>query len=300
MGALKFLRWVVLLVLLVPFAIRVALNASTMLPIVSGAVAFVAGGGALFRWHVVHGLRSALGGATRGDLPADGEEVAISGRVLGGHEDGADPAVPVFDDEPAVLVGWTLEMYRGTSQRHRGWHPVAMGVSGVPFVVDDGAQRVPVVPNEHIWTHEGLFTWAGPQLCFTEGMRAEQAVVDGTDYDGEVVWGADEATPAGVDDVVQEAAEGMDDIFQMLSLSDADAKRRYREMYVQPGDDVVVRGTVESAGGVRAITPDEDRSLFVSTRKLPDVRATLRSRYGRWAAVGAGSSLVLVASLLFL
>jgi hypothetical protein len=209
------------------------------------------------------------------DTVRPGETAFVRGTV---RASGDTVTGPVSGDE-AVLAGWVIREWCSTNSRY--WMTKARGIEAGDIHLD-GSGRSLALPDvcgrEQTGTRTRLAGTGDPNV---EGLELHDTVVEIAAFDTDTEVPTAESPPSRV--TALEGSVGLDEPVNngVLDLRRADGTRNYRELSVDAGDTLTVRGRLaapDQPGAAPSLSPPEDGNLFVSTLS-PD---ELVRRY-RWA-----------------
>ena len=206
-----------------------------------------------------------------------GETAFVRGTVTAPE----DPVTgPVSGDE-AVLAGWVIREWCSTNSRY--WMTKARGIEAGAIHLDGsgGTLALPDIDGrEQTGTGTRLAGVGDPNV---EGIELNDTILESTAFDTDTEIPTDESPPSRF--TALEGSVGLDAPVNngLLDLRRADGTRNYRELTVDAGDTLTVRGRVDTPdqpGAIPALSPPDDRKLFV-TALSPD-ELVRRYRWSYW------------------
>ncbi|MFD1589360.1 hypothetical protein ACFR9U_20480 [Halorientalis brevis] len=225
--------------------------------------------------------------------------VEVSGTVSAAAE--TIPS-PVTGTE-AVCCAWQVETW-DEATKYNMWRPTAIGVTSVPFAIEDEYGQLRVAPGTH--AHEfpnSSFDLVGQLKVLGElpqttqgsvgaGYVDEELSVEMQQWDAAVEVGAEESPPASIQRFVDETAAVQpatgSPLTNLVDIGRQHGSRRYREALLTPGEACYILGMANENG---VLTPDTGK-LWVGRGTEEGLVASKRKHLLRNGAVGIGGSLL--------
>ena len=206
-----------------------------------------------------------------------GETAFVRGTVTAPEE---SVTGPVSGDE-AVLAGWVIREWCNTNSRY--WMTKARGIEAGAIHLD-GSRGTLALPDLDGREQTDMGTrLAGVGDPNVEGIELNDTILETPAFDTDTEIPTDEPAPSRF--TALEESVGLDTPVNngLLNLRRVDGTRNYRELTVDAGDTLTVRGRVttpDQPGAVPTLSPPDDGHLFVTTLS-PD-ELLCRYRWSYW------------------
>lgn len=225
-------------------------------------------------------------------------KVEVSGVITPGE---ATATAPVSERDAVVCV-WRVDTWTEFGSTNL-WRPSAIGVSSVPFTVQDEFGEVTVDAGSHVYdlggsslsgtALKGLSRLvSGQQDSVKTGFVNDSVSIDMHGWEDVFEVGPEERPPASIRRFIEQTdavdpASGSS-VMNILDIGKKHGRRRYREAILGPGDDCYVLGPTDSTGRLSSSAG----KLWLGPRSEEELLAKKRKRYRRGGPVGVGASLL--------
>lgn len=234
-----------------------------------GSLVALAGVGlSIYGWRRRRYHRAIVGTPTRDVRQVDRPgPVELVGEVVAA-DDSFD--APLSGADETVVAGWSVEEWSETGD-HSRWTTVADGVDAVPFLLDDGTDRIRVDPGSHA-SRGGLLGRVTDLGDLADSVSAGPLTVDFERLPTVRRVGAEDPTPERVRRFV--AHESTVDrqtgsLTNLIDVGNAHGDRRYAEGTIRVGDEVYLLGPVRPAHGDGRVDGDGNRDVDRRARLRP-------------------------------
>lgn len=189
----------------------------------------------------------------------------------------ADPFRPPFEGgRECVLSAWEIEEMYDTV-KNRNWEPAAWGVRSVPFCIEDSSGRLRIEIEDRTVGNETEEVFTPGRLLVSDGVAIDGLQCELDSFDVHVETDYEETPPRRIREFTA-ATDGVSADPMTTGLVVDASKRRYREGWLRPGDEVSVLGyasrreSTPKATGDEAyvLTDAEETTLYVSSKPFEE------------------------------